>query len=310
MELNKLLNTEENRRRRPLSDVTANQVVNLKRVKSVGAIRSNNSVISGVENDMDMIPSVKSKISLPSFSHISEGLTRVPSTTMSPMIPVTPSKMTPHRCQKYLYVVQNSKKKQEMFVNITSSKDFQRSKKAKNMTTPSKKPLTQGMSYMVSPDSSSDLSLSANKSAARRWGIWSNETSIAAAREFKRIAEKKGSSSFLKKEYQMVADRLNVQFETDKFTEPTVRNRKGLFQSISLIFVYLREHPTLNKFDENYIPQLTESEWSKLNIKFEAAYIRKFRNKTDNTDLHIICDIFKKRSFKSFEDHQCSIEES
>lgn len=285
MDLNRLLNREESTKRRPLGELSTNATLSRKFLKQDGPPSSKWRVHD--DENVPQTPLTKKKISLPPLSEITGSILVSQHEQQQPL---TPAKTPSRTGQHFLYGVQNSKRKQEAFFNVTSNKDFHGHKRLK-VVTPSKGPLENLNLAPAGEQKSPQVSLKSTKKM-----IWDKDASLMAAVEFKKLYDLKGSSSFLKKEYQAVADKLNQEFKTSKFSETAVRNRKGLFQSLSMIYTHIRNHPQLgDKFDDLHVPHLTNAEWSQLALYFEPAYIRKFRIKTDNNDLHTVCGMFKKR---------------
>lgn len=323
MDLTKLLNREESQqvKRRPLGSLSTNESTS-RGLKNDSQPRMPVRLVR-LDKENDVPASLKKAITLPPISQVTKNI-RMP----VPQLPEVPtgqrqsssggplhfnksSSVTNRTTSGYLYSVQNSKNSSDaQFFKINSSGDFQKFKTKPSASTPVK----QQEGTVVPLSSSKKAHKLGSKTSpdkpSKRNIIWCNEASLIAAQEFKKIYQRKGSSSFLKKEYQMVAQVLNTKLSTDKYTETAVRNRKGLFQSLSSIYVYLKETPQLNKFDDKYVPQLTQEQWRHLSNEFEPSYVRKYRAKSDNTDIHITHDMFKKKSIRVENIRHLNVEQS
>ncbi|CDR43449.1 CYFA0S12e00661g1_1 [Cyberlindnera fabianii] len=299
MDLRQLLNKHEEegtRKRAPLAELSVNRAP-IKRNKLNAGHKPLESVLNTLPKPSVQLPpplqatSTPQKsgaLTLPPISHLTSSIgapPRVINTTIpagSPPTPTTPSK--PHHDLNNTSFVflshQNSNKTRAVEFNVTSLDDFQRADD--------------------SMDQSMDRTFaSETRRRNKRKMLWSNEASMLAAQEFRRLFFSKKSSSFLKKEYQQISELLNATFGAGKFSETSVRNRKGFFQCLSHIYTSLRDHPKYGvKFNDQRVPILDESEWKEVSLYFEPSYLRKFRGKTNNDDLEVVQEIFKKRPMK------------
>lgn len=304
MNVNSLLNKED-RKRKPLGELSTNSQ-NTKRLKPqlIDATGENRSRSYASRTT----PFQKPSIVLPPLSHFTSVFVRPsypPDAPPRAVLPVTPSRSHPvtvtlptSNTEQFLYGVQNSRKNHDVFFNITSSCDFQKSRsKAALCDTPSKKIILAPQKVLLAQEVCNETGIMRTPKAplSRRSQIWFNDASVIAATEFKMLYLDKGSSSFLKREYQAISDKLNIRFNTNKFTETAVRNRKGLFQSLCAILAHIKGGAFASCLDGRSVPHLPSQGWKDLEAHFESAYVRKLRTKTDNTDLEIISEVFKRR---------------